>query len=46
MPKVRQTWAAVYLWAKATSASRSFPMICSGLYLFLPIYLPPFDPLL
>jgi hypothetical protein len=43
MPRVRQTWAAVSPWGKATSASRSFPMICSGVNCFLLISLPPFD---
>jgi hypothetical protein len=44
MPRVRQTWAAVWPWAKATFASLSFPMIYSGVNRFLLISLPPFDP--
>ena len=35
--------ATVFPWAKATSASRSFPMICAGVLRFLPISLPPFE---
>ena len=41
MPRLRQTWATLCAWAQATSAARSFPRICSGVYRFLLISLPP-----